>query len=211
MTDTLLLSATPTHLSPPARPGTAHPAELAVAQLRTAPARLGATKLVLIDGHSGAGKTTFAENLRGCVGGELVHTDDLLDGWDDQFTYWEGLVRNVFDPVSAGRPGGYWRYDWVRQKFSEWVPVKPAPILIVEGVGVARAAGRALASLTIFIDTPRSVREARSLARDGEAMQAQLARWRRREDLHFGADATAWCADVVIAPAQDGPRFDAPT
>lgn len=166
--------------------------------LSAAPARLGATKLVLIDGHSGAGKTTFAEGLNRSVGGEMVSTDDLLKGWDGQFTYWKRLVRNVFEPVMAGRPGGYWRYDWLLGRFTEWIPVKPAPILIVEGVGAARAEGRALASLTIFIDAPRSVREARSLARDGQAMQTHLARWRHREDLHFGADATAWCADLVI-------------
>jgi uridine kinase len=175
-------------------------------KLSAAPARLGATKLVLIDGHSGAGKTRFAETLSRSVGGELVHTDDLLDGWGDQFTYWENLVRNVFEPIAAGRPGGYWRYDWGLGRFTEWVPVKAAPILIVEGVGAARAAGRELASLSIFIDTPRSVREAGSMARDGEAMQTQLARWRRREDLHFGADATAWCADVVIGSAHDDPQ-----
>jgi uridine kinase len=168
------------------------------ALINAAPARLGGTKLVLIDGHSGAGKTTFAEALFGSIGGELVHTDDLLDGWDDQFTYWERLVRNVFEPVAEGRPGGYRRYDWLKERFAEWVPVKPAPILMVEGVGAARAEGRALASLTIFVDAPRSVREARSLARDGLAMQTHLARWHHREDLHFGADATAWCADVVI-------------
>lgn len=166
--------------------------------LGDAPARLGATKLVLIDGHSGAGKTTFADGLSRSVGGELVHTDDLLDGWDDQFTYWKRLVRNVFEPIADGRAGGYWRFDWAEGKFVEWVSVKPAPILIVEGVGASRAEGRALASLTVFVDAPRTVREARSLARDGEAMQAHLASWRRREELHFGADATAWCADVVI-------------
>ena len=166
--------------------------------LRATPARLGATKLVLIDGRSGAGKTTVAEGLNRSVGGELVHTDDLLDGWDDQFTYWKRLVCNVFEPIADGRPGGYWRYDWVQGKFVEWVAVKPAPVLIVEGVGAARAEGRALASLSVFIDAPRSLREARSLARDGEAMQAQLSRWRHREELHFGADATLWCADLVI-------------
>jgi len=166
--------------------------------LSAAPARLGGTKLVLIDGHSGAGKTTFAEGLSRSVGAELVSTDDLLDGWDDQFTYWKRLMCNVFEPIAVGRPGGYRRYDWVQGKFTEWVPVKPAPILIVEGVGAARAEGRELASLTIFIDASRSLREVRSLARDGQAMQAHLARWRHREDLHFGADATAWCADLVI-------------
>lgn len=176
-----------------------------MALIDAAPARLGATKLVLIDGHSGAGKTTFAEGLSRSVGAEVVHTDDQMDGWDDQFTYWERLVRNVFDPLAEGRPGGYRRYDWLEGRFAEWVCVKAAPILIVEGVGAGRAEGRALASLTIFLDAPRCVREARSLIRDGLAMQAPLARWRRREELHFGADATAWCADVVIRAAHDDP------
>lgn len=176
------------------------------ALLADAPARLGTTKLVLIDGHSGAGKTTFAEALSRLVGGELVHTDDLLDGWQDQFTYWKGLVRNVFDPIADGRAGGYWRYDWVLGKFVEWVAVKPAPVLIVEGVGAARAPGRALASLTVFIDAPRSLREARSLSRDGQAMQTQLAHWRHREALHFGADATAWCADLVVIGSAHDPQ-----
>lgn len=173
-------------------------------RLNAAPTRLGATKLVLIDGRSAAGKTSFAEELNRSAGGELVHTDDLLDGWDDQFTYWKRLVHNVFEPIAEGRPGGYWRYDWAKGKFVEWIAVKPAPILIVEGVGAARAEGRALASLSIFVDAPLPVREARSLARDGQAMQAHLARWRHREELHFGADVTAWCADVVIGQANAG-------
>jgi uridine kinase len=175
--------------------------DTAESMLSDAPARLGATKLVLIDGCSGAGKTVFAEGLSRSVGGELVHTDDLLDGWHDQFTYWNRLVRNIFEPIADGRSGGYRRYDWVQGKFVEWVAVKPAPVLIVEGVGAARAEGRKLASLSVFIDAPRSIREARSLARDGVAMQTRLARWRLREDVHFAADATSWCVDLVVRPA----------
>jgi uridine kinase len=174
--------------------------------IRAAPPRLGGTKLVLVDGPSGAGKTTFADGLARMVGGGIVHTDDLLNGWADQFTYWNRLVRNVFEPLAEGRPGGYHRYDWIKGRFAEWVVVKLAPVLIVEGVGAARAQGRALASLTIFVDAPRAVCEARSLARDGEEMQVHLKRWREREELHFAADATAWCADVVIGSAHDDPQ-----
>jgi uridine kinase len=174
--------------------------------LDAAPPRLGGTKLVLIDGHSGAGKTTFAGALHARLGGELVHTDDLLDGWADQFTYWDRLVDNVFEPIAAGRVGRYQRYDWIKGRFADWVEVKPAEILIVEGVGAARAEGRALASLSIFVDAPRAVRDARSMVRDGPEMQAELDRWRRREELHFAADATAWCVGVVIGSAHGDPR-----
>jgi uridine kinase len=89
-------------------------------------------------------------------------------------------------------------YDWHAGKFAGAVTVIPGEVLIVEGVGAAREAGRPLASLTVFVDAPLEVRLARSLRRDGPQMQAQLALWRRREALHFAAAATAWCADVVI-------------
>lgn len=168
------------------------------AAIRRAPARLGATRLVLVDGPSGAGKTTFAEALAGRVGAEIVHTDDLLDGWEDQFTYWERLVRSVFEPIARGEAATYPIYDWHAGKFAGGVTVMPVKVLIVEGVGAAREEGRPLASLTVFVDAPLEARLARSLRRDGPLMQPKLELWRRREGLHFAADATAWCADVVI-------------
>jgi uridine kinase len=132
------------------------------------------------------------------MGAEMVHTDDLLDGWADQFTYWHRLEKLVLQPIQRGDSARYQKYDWVKGFFHEWVKVEPADVLIVEGVGAARAAGRAMASVTVFVDAPEAVRLARSIERDGMAMQPQLNEWRRRERLHFAADGTAWLADVVI-------------
>lgn len=168
------------------------------AELARRPALLGSTQVVLIDGPSGAGKTRFAELLAPRIDAEVIHTDDLLDGWDDQFTYWERLEEHVLLPIGAGEPGSYRQYDWDAGQFGQRIEVKPPSILIVEGVGAARAQARPLATLTVFITAPREVREARSLGRDGLAMQKRLCEWRRREDLHFGADATAWLADLTL-------------
>jgi uridine kinase len=168
-------------------------------RIHAAPPRLGRTRLVVIDGPSGAGKTALAYALAGTIPLELVHTDDLLDGWEDQFTYWDRLERLVLRPVREGRPGQYQAYDWFAGRFGgDRIDVPVTEVLVVEGVGAARAQARAEASLSVFVDAPPAVREARSLARDGAAMQEHLRRWRRREDLHFAADATRWCADVVI-------------
>jgi uridine kinase len=180
------------------------------ARVLAAPARLGAVRLIAIDGPSGAGKSAFAERFAAALERALgravpvVPTDDLLDGWDDQFTFWTRLERDVLAPLRAGRPGRYRRYDWRRGAFGdETVEVPPAPVVIIEGVGAARAAARPELSLAVFVTAPSDLRLARALDRDGEGLRAYLEKWRRAEDRHFAADATADRADMVVDGAPD--------
>lgn len=174
--------------------------ELAGEILRRA-ARVGGTRLVGIDGPSGAGKTVFAGRLAAALTPEppIVHTDDLLDGWADQITFWPRLEEWVLDPLRAGKPGRYRRYDWEAGHFGpEWTVVPPAPVVILEGVSAARAAIRPELTLAIFVTAPLALRVRRAQERDGEAMSAYLEEWRRGEEAHFTADATAHQADVVV-------------
>ena len=76
------------------------------------PARLGRTRMVAVDGPSGAGKSVFAARLADALAGlpgggrpPVVRTDDLLDGWDDQLTFWPRLQEWVLAPLRDGRPG----------------------------------------------------------------------------------------------------------
>jgi uridine kinase len=178
-------------------------ADLAAAVL-DGPARLGAVRLVAIDGPSGAGKTVVAEALAAALRRRtgpvtVVHTDDLLDGWDDQFTFWPRLEAQVLGPLRAGRPGSYRRYDWVAQSFrEEAVPVPARGVVIVEGVSSARAVIRPELTLSVFVTAAPDVRLARSLARDGDAMQLRLRTWREREVEFFAADGTLATADRVV-------------
>nr|WP_236646815.1 hypothetical protein [Micromonospora acroterricola] len=178
------------------------------------PARLGRTRLVAVDGPSGAGKSRFAAHLADALaaapGGArppVVHTDDLLDGWDDQLTFWSRLDEQVLAPLRAGRPGAYRRYSWVRRCFlPRAVPVPAAPVLILEGVSAARAVVRPELTLAVFVTAPASLRLTRAVARDGPEILPELRRWHAGERAHFAVDDTAARADLVVDGAPNLPH-----
>ncbi|MET0417891.1 MAG: hypothetical protein ABW022_17925 [Actinoplanes sp.] len=171
-------------------------------RLRSLPPKLGPVRLVAVDGPSGAGKTQFALWLARRVDAPVVHLDDLLDGWDDQFTFWERLEKQVLEPLRRGEAATYRPYRWDSREFDgDPVTVEPAPIVVLEGFSSARREIRAELSFAVFVTAPAAVRLTRALARDGDdslAYRAYLERWRTAEDRHFAADQTAAYADVTI-------------
>jgi uridine kinase len=187
--------------------------ELAESVVRCQPARLGGTRLVAIDGPSGAGKTVFAERLAAALEAvtgaspPVVHTDDLLDGWADQITFWPRLEESVLGPLRARRSGHYRGYDWHAGRFGdEWTSVPPASVVLLEGVTAARAEIRPEVSLSVFLSAPPALRLARTLARDGELLRPYLEIWQRGEERHFAADATAHQVDLLIDGAPEVPH-----
>jgi hypothetical protein len=178
-------------------------------QVLDGPARAGGFSLVAVDGPSGAGKTWFAERLGAFLpaGTPVVHTDDLLDGWGDQLTFWDRLHEWVLDPLTAGRPGRYRRYDWHAGRFGdEWYVVSPSPVVIVEGVSSARTAIRPRLTLAVFVTAPAPRRLSRALDRDGAEQLPCLLEWRAGEDRHFAADATTGAADLLVDGAPEVPH-----
>jgi uridine kinase len=166
------------------------------------PPKFGRTRLIAVDGPSGAGKTTFALRLAKLLDAPVVHTDDLLDGWDDQFTFWDRLESRVLTPLRHGRTATYQRYQWHLGKFAgPPLIVDPAPAVLLEGVSAARREIRPELSLAVFVVAPPELRWRRALARDGDdsvAFRAYLGRWRAAEDRHFAEDGTAAAADLIV-------------
>jgi uridine kinase len=165
-----------------------------------APARLGATRLVCIDGPAGSGKTTFAGRLAAALGDRaaVVHFDDLYAGWTLTGAA-ARLQAGVLLPLSQGRPGSFRRYDWTLPGFSPDVTVVPVrPVLLVEGCGSSPRALDQWSSLRIWLEAPPALRIARGVERDGAHLESEWLRWQRTEAAEFARQKTRTRADVRV-------------
>jgi acetylornithine deacetylase/succinyl-diaminopimelate desuccinylase-like protein/uridine kinase len=187
--------------------------DLAAEVLRR-PARLGPVRLIAVDGPSGSGKSTFAGRLAAALERRgarvaVVHTDDLLDGWDDMLTFWPRLVARVLEPARRGGAGRFRRYDWQVGRFGpEEVTVPAADVLVLDGVSTARAGVAEDLTLSVMVTADRGLRRQRAIGRDGEQIRQPLAAWALAEDRHFAADRTRERADLVVdGSAGNGDSF----
>lgn len=169
-----------------------------VAAVESAPAGLGATRLVCVDGPAGSGKTTLAAALAPHLGAQVVHMDDLYEGWVGLERGPERLLEWVLEPLAAGRPGRYRRYDWGLGRYVERHTVPLGDVLLVEGVGSASLVAEPFAPFVVWVEAPEDVRLARGLARDGAALEGEWRRWMVDESAHHRAHRTRERADVVL-------------
>lgn len=169
-----------------------------------APANLGRTRLVSIDGPAGSGKTTLAARVaaRAEARGRSVlvlHMDDLYAGWDGASRGFALLREHVLSRLADGREGRYRRYDWTLGGYAELhvVPVD-IDLLIVDGVTSADRAVEPWPSLRIWVETGNDVRLDRGIGRDGEALRDRWLDWMRWERDHFATERTRERADLIV-------------
>lgn len=170
------------------------------ARVRAGEPRLGGTRLVCVDGPAGSGKTTLAARLAGTLGDGVVvvHMDDLFEGW----TMTGGVDRlraGVLEPLAAGRPGAYRRYDWDAGHFLPEPVAVPVPdVLIVEGCGSAPRQFDAWTTLRIWVEAPQDLRMTRGIERDGASLRQQWIRWQQLEAAVFATEDTRARAELRV-------------
>jgi uridine kinase len=169
-----------------------------VDRIRQTQPRLGRVRLVAVDGPGGAGKSVFAERLAAALGDTpIAHTDDFAS-WENPLRWWEGLEAHVLHPLQQGRLARFRAYDWGAREAGEWREIPPKDVVILEGVSSSRRVVASRLSFAVWIDTPRDLRLARGIERDGAAMRGQWDAWMAEEDAHFEADRARDRADLVV-------------
>lgn len=165
-----------------------------------------ATRLVAVDGHGGAGKSTFAQRLAAhAERASIVEVDDfahpgLTNGIDVQ-----RLREQVIVPLSNDRPARYQRFDWNRQQLADWRHVVPGGLVIVEGVSALRREFNDPWDLTVWVETPREICLQRGLQRDGQDARPHWDAWFAAGDDYVTRDRPRDKADLTVdgAPSID--------
>ncbi len=170
------------------------PDPMALADAVTARLEPGRRPVVLLDGGSGAGKTTLAHQLAELLGGwRVVSLDDCYPGW-------HGLAAGTaaVPGMLSGAHPGYRRWDWEHSRPADWVDLPSGQPLIIEGCGAISAdtVPGVTAAVWCELDEPR--RRARATARDGDSTQWWWPIWAAQEEVHWARHGPQLLADLVV-------------
>jgi energy-coupling factor transporter ATP-binding protein EcfA2 len=159
--------------------------------------------VLAVDGRSSSGKTTLAARLRGAVAeSAVVHTDDIA--WrHSRFGWADLLIDGILIPARAGRPIAFRPPQWDNHQRLGAIEVPAGcPLLIIEGVGVARRESAYLIDAAVWVQSDDRETERRSLARVGQAGESPTVQHHRdwmAEEVPFVAHQRPWeRADLVV-------------
>jgi uridine kinase len=157
------------------------------------------SRIVAVDGLAGAGKSTFARRLAALLGDvPIVPTDDFAS-WDEPFDWWPRFLEQVLEPLARNEAARYVTSSWGPGHEQREVQVRPAPFVVVEGVGSARRAFRPFLAYAFWIEAPHELRLSRGLERDGEDARPLWEAFSAAEHEYVASERPREAADAVVA------------
>ena len=159
--------------------------------------------VIAIDGPAGAGKTTLATNLALALAPELrvqiIHMDDLYDGWDNALgSRLSETLAHIVSSHKSGRKISFSKYDWAKSEFKVAEEIPDADLIILEGVGSGQGVIRDELAALLWIDIDHSFGLERVIARDGDSIKAQMQMWLTQQQQHFSREGTQNAADFIL-------------
>ncbi|MDL5154972.1 uridine kinase family protein [Actinomycetospora termitidis] len=156
--------------------------------------------VVLVDGFSGAGKTTLADELRRADPAVTVQSiEEFYLGWDGLAAGPRRAFEQLVAPLLRGEVPVVAVWDWRRDEIApSRRRVVPGP-LVLEGVGAAARPLRDVAALSVWVDATPAEREARLHARGDWADYApHRAAFERQERDLEARQGTRAAVDVIV-------------
>jgi uridine kinase len=154
------------------------------------------TRIVGIDGHGGAGKTTLAAVLADKLDAQVVHTDDFAS-WSNPVHWWPQLRATVLVPLVAGDAAAYEPTQWDDVR-PDPIVIRPGGLVLLEGVTATRREFRPYLAYAIWVETPRELCLQRGLARDGDGAAAQWQSWLAEEVRYVRRQQPQHRADAIV-------------
>lgn len=161
------------------------------------PPTLGAGRLICLDGPAGSGKTTLAGEIATLTGAQVLHMDDLFEGWDG-LPQIKAQLDSVLRPLTEGHAGSYRRWDWFADDWAETVDVPPVSLLVLEGVGSGARGHADLVTVLAWVEVPPGLRVWRGLDRDGHELTDRWEQWSVDELEHFEREGTRDRVDLCF-------------
>jgi uridine kinase len=161
------------------------------------------TPIVLIDGRSNSGKSTFAKSLQENLFKEgeslprVIHMDDLYPGWEGLSLGADYLNRFILEPLTKKETASWQKWDWAENQRGAWMEFSGGTPLIIEGCGALSERASSVAFLGIWLEAEESVRRSRWLEREGDLERFDM--WAAQELDFYAREKSASLADLVIA------------
>lgn len=155
--------------------------------------------VILLDGGSGAGKTSLAARV--AEAWRVTHGEELqIVSLDDVYPGWRGLAAGsaAVPQILAPMDAGYRRWDWETSLPADWVAVDPERPILVEGCGALTVGSVPLATRRVWLELDESVRRNRALARDKGGYDPYWEIWAEQERIHWRDNRPWTLADLTV-------------
>jgi cytidylate kinase len=158
------------------------------------------TRWIGVDGFGAVGKSTLARRIAAELpGARVITVDDFaragMRGWDREL-----FGAQVLEPLLAGRPARYQRWDLVTDSGLDWVEVPSEVPVVVEGVSATDHRVPVPWDVTMWLAAPAAVRRRRILARDGDPtlLRRWQTDWLPSEQAYAAAQRPWLRADLIV-------------
>jgi uridine kinase len=190
------------------------PASIIVNNIKARLKKHDGVLVVALDGKSGVGKTTLANDVANELDAANILSDDFFVGghnkdWAakstkekiDKVIDWRRIKREVLEPLKAGKTATWRPFDW--KKFeglsSKTITANPKRVVILDGAFSSREELSDVVDYRILVEAPSNVRVNRVVEREGEEYSEDWhSTWQEAMDYYFEKIRPPESFDLVV-------------